>query len=46
MDTYSHVLDIVKSEAASRMDEIFLPDAPASVVAQAVAQVQPQNRPN
>lgn len=43
MDTYSHVIDQVKREAADKMDALFLPAGP---VAQAVAQVSQSTEAN
>ncbi len=43
MDTYSHVLDVTKKEAAEKMDQLFLPAGP---VAQVVAQVPETNTVN
>jgi len=43
MDTYSHLIDQVKREAADKMDALFLPAKP---VAQVVAQVSENVKPN
>ncbi len=44
MDTYSHVIDIVRTDAADKMDQLFLPTP--EPVAQVVAQAPARERVN